>query len=88
MNENSINKDFEPKSNKIFIKDSPEFFLPINNVNDLNISEPLLQESRITKEKKTINKSTNQFKALFFKSTTLQFKQIGTNICQVLKILK
>lgn len=28
-------------------------------------------------------KSSSQFKALFLKSVTLQFKQIGTNICQV-----
>lgn len=29
-------------------------------------------------------KSSNQFKALFLKSTTLQLKQIGTNVCQIL----
>ena len=89
MNENNDNDCFEPKTNKICIKDSTELILPINNENDLNISEPLLRESSPTKENKTINKSTNQFKALFYKSTTLQFKQIGTNICQVfIKILK
>lgn len=30
-----------------------------------------------------IKKSSHQFKALFYKSATLQSKQIGTNICQI-----
>jgi hypothetical protein len=29
-------------------------------------------------------KKSNQFKALFIKNATLQSKQIGTNICQIL----
>ena len=66
--------------------DPEKLILPINKDKDSEITEPFLvqslknTESRVTE----IKKSPNQLKALFLKSCSLQFKQIGTNICQVL----
>ena len=35
------------------------------------------------KEKELEKKASHQFRALFLKNSSLQSKQIGTNICQV-----
>ena len=54
--------------------DSPE-------ITEIDIKAPELQRHRI-------KKCTSQYSALFYKSVTIQKKNVCTNICQVHRIIK
>lgn len=62
-------------------------FFGINKDHDSNISVGLLSKSQVNSQKNLEKNKSFQFRALFLKNCTVQMKQIGTNICQVRKIM-
>ena len=64
----------------------------IENTDEIKIEEdnqinlellPSQSENQNPFYEKPIKRSSNQFRSIFLKNTSLQMKQIGTNICQV-----
>lgn len=70
--------------NDNLIENSEDIRIEDDNQINLELLPPSKEDPKANNFEKSTKRSANQFRSIFLKNASLQSKQIGTNVCQVL----